>query len=277
MYRNVVHDQHKPQAFTTKAVGCDTVELNGGQIFVNSTDSAGTQVASTSKLSTGGLNLVGGLQNNGTITYTSGGGLKTGVAPMSDPLASIPEPTTAGLTNYGNVTIITDTTLQPGIYTTITITSGNVTLAPGVFYLADGGKTLGLNLNGGSLSGTGVMIFDASSGDNIVNVAYGPVNITPPTSGPYRGISFWIQRTHTKEVHIESAFPLNMPGTWYAQAGEYDIRPDGVSNVFNIGNYICDQAEWCQGYSSGGGGKSNGTLNMNPGTAAPTQRPILVE
>ncbi len=27
MYRNVVHDQHKPQAFTTKAVGCDTVEL----------------------------------------------------------------------------------------------------------------------------------------------------------------------------------------------------------------------------------------------------------
>ncbi len=28
MYRNVVHDQHKPQAFTTKAVGCDTVELD---------------------------------------------------------------------------------------------------------------------------------------------------------------------------------------------------------------------------------------------------------
>ncbi len=27
MYRNVVHDQHKPQAFTTKAVGCDTVEV----------------------------------------------------------------------------------------------------------------------------------------------------------------------------------------------------------------------------------------------------------
>ncbi len=33
MYRNVVHDQHKPQAFTTKAVGCDTVELRSLTTF----------------------------------------------------------------------------------------------------------------------------------------------------------------------------------------------------------------------------------------------------
>ena len=103
---------------------------NGGQIWVNSTDAAATQVASTSKLTTGGLDLVGGLQNNGSITYTNGGGLQTGVSPMPDPLASIPEPTTAGLTNYGSVTVTTDTTLSPGIYTNIIIQAPAAPRAP---------------------------------------------------------------------------------------------------------------------------------------------------
>ncbi len=60
-----------------------------------------------------------------------------------------------------------------------------------------------------------------------------------------------------------------MPGTWYAQGGEYDIRPSASTTVFNLGNYLCDQAEWDEG--------TPGTLNLNPSTAAPTQRPILVE
>ncbi len=241
--------------------------LNGGQIYVNSTDGAGTQVASGVKLSCGGLNLVGGLANNGSITYTNGGGLKTGVAPVADPLAKIPEPTTAGLTTYPDQNITSNTTLQPGIYKNITIKSGAVTLAPGIYYLSSGGR---LQLNGGSLSGTGVMFFDDTGGDSILNQAKGPVDITPPTSGPYQGISFWIVRSQTKEVHIESTFNLNMPGTWYAQGGEFDIRPLAASTVFNIGNYICDQAEWGQGGSIG-------TININPGSAAPSQRPMLVE
>jgi hypothetical protein len=258
--------------------------LNGGQIYVNSSDAAGTVVATTSKLSTGGLNLVGGLDNKGSITYTEGGGLKTGLAAVADPLANIPEPTTAGLVNQGSVSISADTTLQPGIYTNIVINSGAVTMAPGLYYFANGGS---LQLKGGSLSGTGVLIFDDTGGDNMINHATAPVDITPPTptrggtwptgttSATYNGISFWIPRTQTKEVHIENTCNLNMPGTWYAQAGEYDIRPDGASTVFNIGNYICDQAEWGQGFDSKG--KSNGILNMNPPSAAPTWRPILVE
>ena len=66
-----------------------------------------------------------------------------------------------------------------------------------------------------------------------------------------------------------------MSGTFYAQQGEFDFRPDGSDTVFNMGNYICDQMEAGQGYSSGG--KSNGQIRLNPGTAASTQRPTLVE
>ena len=162
-------------------------------------------------------------------------------------------------------------------------------MSPGIYYFASGGS---LQLKAGSLTGTGVMFFDNTGGDNILHPAAGPVNLTPPTtqtggtwptgttSSTYNGISFWISRAQTKEVHIESTSNLTMSGTWYAQGGEYDIRPDGSDTTFNIGNYICDQAEWGQGYSAGtaaGGGKSNGIININPPGAAPTLRPILVE
>jgi hypothetical protein len=271
--------------------------LNGGQIFVNSSANGACVVANTSTLVCGGINIIGTLSNSGSITYTNNGGLQYYTNPIPDPLASIPEPTTAGLTNYGSVTITKDTTLAPGIYQNITIGSSGggkkgsgggpgpaVTLLPGIYYLASGGS---LNLDSGSLSGTGVMIYNATNADKVLHPAYGPVDLTPPTpksggtwpdgttSATYNGISMFLPRSRTSEVHIESTYNLNMPGTWYAHAGEWDIRPDGATTVFNIGNYICDQAEWGQGYSSSG--KSNGIININPPTAAPTQRPGLVE
>ncbi|HET6882985.1 MAG TPA: pilus assembly protein TadG-related protein [Pirellulales bacterium] len=260
--------------------------LSGGQIYVNSTASGSCVLANTAKLSCGGLNLAGTLQSSGSVSYTNGGGLNYYSTPVADPLANIPEPTTAGLTNHNDVNINSNRTLDPGIYHNITIGPGGapvVTLNPGIYYLSSGGS---LKLNGGSLKGTGVMFFDDTGGDSFLNKAMGPVDITPPTSSSggtwptgtssstYSGISFWIPRNQTKEVHVESAFSLTMPGTWYAQGGEFDIRPDGSSTVFNIGNYICDQAEWCQGY---GGGKSDGIINMNPATAVATLRPTLVE
>lgn len=286
--------------------------LNNGVVDVDSADTTTNDspltgacyVASTSNLSTGGINVVGDLNNLGSVTYTSGGsGLNDNWTALPDPLAKIPEPTTTGLTNYGSPTITTNTTLQPGVYTNITINAGavpkgapkgtvgtppTVTMAPGIYYLANGGS---LQLNAGTLNGTGVMFFDNTGGDNVLNVAGGLVNLTPPTpssggtwptgttSSTYNGISFWVPRAQTKEIHIETTYNLTISGTFYAQAGEFDFRPDGASVQFNTGNYICDQAEWGQGFSTGGpnGGTSNGTININPGSSAPSQRPILVE
>ena len=276
--------------------------LNGGQIFSNSDNTVtndspltgSVYVASTSTLSTGGINVRGSLVNNGSVTYTNGGGLKYYSTVLADPLANIPEPTTSGLINRGSVTLTTDTTINPGIYTDITInqpavkkgqtaTPPTITMQPGIYYLANGGS---LQLNAGTLQGTGVMIFDNTGGDKILNTAGGPVSLTPPTpstggvwptgttSSTYSGISFWIPRSQTKEVHIESTCNLTMPGTFYAQGGEFDFRPDGATTVYNTGNYICDQAEWGQGYSSS---KSNGIININPTSSVPTMRPGLVE
>ncbi len=250
--------------------------LNDGKITVNSTDASATQVANTATLICGGLNLVGNLANNGSITYTNGGGAQTGVSAVADPLASIPEPVPAG-TNHGNVTCSGTYTLQPGIYNSITVNNNAVvTMQPGIYYL--GTKTSpgnGIKVDtGATLTGTGVMFYN-QSGDKVNFQGAGPVDLTPPTTGPYKGISFFQPRADTQEIHIESKSNVTMSGTFYAQKGEFDFRPDGANVAFNMGSYICDQMEAGQGYSSSG--KSNGQINLNPGKAAPTQRPTLVE
>jgi hypothetical protein len=46
--------------------------------------------------------------------------------------------------------------------------------------------------------------------------------------------------------------------------------------VFTIGNYICDPGESNQKIG-GNANTGTGTININPGTAAATLRPTLVE
>jgi hypothetical protein len=291
--------------------------LNNGQIYSNSDNTVNNDapsanctgsvyVASTAKISSGGINVYNSLVNNGTVTYTNGGGLSTYATPVTDPLANITEPTTTGLTTYSDQNITMNTTLSPGVYTNITVgslgqwvwshsswvlsgaSSPTVTLQPGIYYLANGGS---FTLNAGTIQGTGVMIFNNTGGDNVFgmnNPAGGVINLTPPTATPggtwptgttsatYAGISMWLPRARTDEAHVESSYNLTMSGTWYGQNAEFDIRPDGSNTVFNVGNYICGKAEWGQGFDNSQG-LSNGTINMNPGTSAATMRPKLVE
>jgi Flp pilus assembly protein TadG len=284
--------------------------LDGGAIYINSSATetnpefsyAGSvYLGSGAALSTGGLYLNGtSLLTNagGTITYTNGGSVSAFSPQITDPLANIAEPTVTG-TTYGTgstgYSVTTTSTLQPGIYPGgIQIGSGSgsstiaVTLASGIYFLGTGtgsgsGSTGFTIASGATVTGTGVMFYN-QLGDNISPFS-GSVNITPPTSGTYWGISFWQPRADAMEIHISGSANVTMPGTWYnvgtsyqtgenggnATTGEFDINP-AAGATYNIGSYIADQAEWQQGV-----GASGGTININPGGGAPTQRPTLVE
>jgi hypothetical protein len=235
----------------------------------------------------GGINVLNSLVNQGTVTYTNGGGLNTFTTPVTDPLAQIPDPTTSGLTNYGNMSVSSGT-LQPGIYNNLTITGGTVTMNPGIYWIKQSGS---LSVNGGTLQGTGVMIVNDTKNDTVcgwTNPAQGVINLSPPTpssggtwptgtsSATYNGISMWVPRTWNQEVHFQSNHNATVSGTWYAQGAEYDIRTNGPSVVFNLGNYICDLGEWNQKVG-GDANTGTGTINIDPGKAAPTLRPTLVE
>jgi len=255
--------------------------LNDGIIYCNSNSSVlndefkgygtvgGVYLESLANLTCGGISVVGSMtkEAGAVLTYTNNGTLTTGVDVMPDPLAAVPEPVPSG-TNYGNVSLSGTVTMQPGIYGDITIAkNANVTMAPGIYYISSSGS---INMNDGSkLTGTEVMIYN-QGGDHLDFQDAASVYLTPPSSGDYQGISIFEPRVETKEVHIKCSNNITIAGTLYAQNGEFDLRPNGVGVVMNCGNYICGQAEWCQGGCTG-------TIVMNPNTASPMLRPTLVE
>jgi Flp pilus assembly protein TadG len=268
-----------------------TLKINGnGDILVNSTDPAAIRIYDTGSITAKNISVAGspGLQNNvgsGAVNAT----VITGAAAAADPLASIPEPVPSG-TNYGSVTV-SGGTIQPGIYTSINIAAGaNVTMAPGIYYLSSssgwsdlGGifgffaGVAGITVNSGAtLTGTGVMIYN-QSGDNLDFYNAGAINLTPPTSGTYKGISLFQPRSDTTEMHFISSNNVTISGTLYAPAGIWDLRPMGTA-VFNMANYIGWQFEACQGGTDFGvGGSTSGTVNLTPSGGAGTQKIRLVE
>ena len=64
---------------------------------------------------------------------------------MSDPLAGLTGPSTAGLTNYGSVNLSgkSTATINPGIYSQIKVSnSASLTLNPGIYIIEGGGLTV---------------------------------------------------------------------------------------------------------------------------------------
>jgi hypothetical protein len=124
--------------------------LNSGSIIVDSTDPAAVQFSNVANLVAGQIEVVG----TPGVTITKGGvngaTVVTGITPVSDPLAAIPEPNPATQTYYGNVTVNATTTLQPGAYSKMTVGNNiNVTMAPGVYTFGYNGA--GKNPGGGGL------------------------------------------------------------------------------------------------------------------------------
>lgn len=128
--------------------------------------------------------------------------------PTPDPLGHLPPPPTAGLPTFGRVQYDTGSrTLDPGVYNGgiavgRDITSADLTLNPGIYYMRGGG----FSFNGsGRLRGNGVLIYNAPSDPNDLFQITGTGNVTlsPPTSGPYQGLTIWQDRNSPAVVIIE--------------------------------------------------------------------------
>src|SRR5262249_18317142 len=108
-------------------------------------------------------------------------------SPLPDPFAGLGGPSTTGMTNYGAFSLSGGPqTINPGIYTSIRVSSGGqLTMNPGIYIIEGGGFTV---TSGGSVTGTGVMIYNAGSN-------------YPGSGGTFGGIS----------VNGRGAFPLSAP------------------------------------------------------------------
>ena len=188
-----------------KLSGSSLVELNGCDLASNSlaTDSV-LMSGGSAALKAGCVYSVGEIVETTRLTLTECEAVKEYASVTQDPYASVPEPT-----NLASIPVSTQTTGEINAtyqYTPevkalrfaggVTLT-GTVTFGPGL-YVIDGGP-LKANANT-TVTGTGVTFFFANGATAQINgTAY--LNLSPPTTGPYSGLTFFGSRSGTGVTH----------------------------------------------------------------------------
>ena len=206
-------------------VGTSNVVSTCG-VWVNSTASDALTAKGGAQLQASQVNVVGGVRTTGgaTITPTP----TTGVSPTSDPFANLPAPTYSGC-NQTNLHLTGGiNNLTPGVYCGGIQASGQAVLnfAPGTYILNGGGMSISsANV---TLNGSGVFFYNTSNGysfGSVVVVGGANVNLSAPTSGTYRGILLYQDRTLSESA--TTAFgggsTENLTGTVYLPNGQLDF------------------------------------------------------
>ena len=160
---------------------------------------------------------------------------------MPDPLASMIPPvlTTLGQSpDSGGTPVSPHTasiggtkTLHPGVYYGgIKITgSGTVTFLAGTYVLAGGGLSL---TSSATVTGSQVMVYNtndpqspsgAGACDSISLTGGGSVNLTPPTSGPYKDVVFWQDPACTADFKVAGGGAA-ASGVYYLPSATFNVN-----------------------------------------------------
>jgi Putative Flp pilus-assembly TadE/G-like len=252
----IVLDPTAPSALNVTGGG--QVNVANASVIVDSNDAVAANATGGSIASASEFDVTGGY--SGTFI----GPVYTGAQPSPDPLAYLapPDPSTLTLQSNKKLTISNgNRTLQPGVYRGGIQISGNanVTLSPGIYYMDTGGFSFGGGgSTGGTLIGNGVLLYNApdpknnSEGISINGNNSSYISMSPPTSGPYQGISLFQDRTSTQSLSIAGNGDFTITGTFYAAAAQLSVAGNGTQSTIGS-QYISDTLT-----VSGGG-----ALNIN--------------
>lgn len=234
------------------------LDENGAPIGNGSTGFAATisnngQLYATDIHTVGGVNTPANFKNYDPNNPNSP--LRTGALHHSDPLSTLPPPTIANGANptvhpavsvSGNQTV----TLSPGIYPSISVSSGKAIFEPGI-YIIRGGD---LKITDQDVLAKGVMFYLTGS-DYDVSTGWpdaGDLENPPPASGtasfggvtinaglrfsgydnsasPFHGMLFYQRRLNTKAFNIQgNSAAGNLAGTIYAKWAPVKISGQGT-------------------------------------------------
>jgi len=122
-------------------------------------------------------------------------------------------------------------------------------------------------LNGGtldvagsaSLTGNGVMIYFTTFGaDEMDFNGSGYVTLTPPTSGPYQGISLFQDRLNNQPLYFRGSTSVQITGAIYAPAAKVEVSSTFSGNTVG-GAIIADTLSL----------SGSAAVNVQMGNAAP--------
>jgi hypothetical protein len=228
-----------------------------GNVIVDSNSSSALTVGGTSQITAADILVVGGVSITGTPILTPTP--TTHAASVPDPFINLPAPSATGLTNQGSASYSTGThILNPGIYTSISVTnSASVVLNPGTYVIKGGGLTVS---GTGSVTGSGVFIYNAgsnypNSGGNFGAITIsnsGSVTLSAATTGTYANILIFQSRDNTKGLSFSGSVVAGLTGEIYASAAALS-----VSNSAALKNPIVVNRLTVSGSSTGTGGPSS--------------------
>ena len=221
-----------------------------GSVFVNSKSSTAVVASGNATVKASGVFIVGGDQVSGNASL---GTVTKGSTAIVDPLASLPAPTAGTTQTPVNLSGNSTETINPGDYCQISV-SGNavLTMNAGVYIITGGGLTISGNA---SISGTGVMIYNASASFPATSGTYtgitlsgnGSTKLTAPTSGTYSGILICQPSGNTKAMTISGNGEAGMSGVIYAPSASLTLSgnaqeslPLDVDDLIMSGNAVSD-------------------------------------
>ena len=228
------------------ALGSGSIEVAEGGIVVNSDDPEAL-VAINGDIIADQIRVVGGFDDGpgpGDLLPLP----EEGGPPVVDPLSDLPTPDRLASPPVVRATsartISTDTTLLPGIYTSVTVTDdATLTLEEGVYVFR---TTTGLTIEDDATvvsSPDGVTIYLACSGYPAPCSGSGArfrveddgrFLATPPTSGEYAGLSIFADRGNTRFMRLRSEEDLILAGAVYGERMSLRIEDDGDLRVDSL-------------------------------------------
>lgn len=240
-YALVVLDPDDCQSFRQQ--GNASLTIAGGGVMVNSScpSDALSKTGAGDLIVEGSIDVYGGYDVGGSGTISPEPNSVSWT--VSDPLASLsppslgsPAPGSSGTAVNPDTWTVTsggDFTLYPGtyyggFYSNCTCT---ITLQPGIYIMAGGGFS---KAGGARFVGDGVMIYVTENptdptGDGAPKpfdlTGSGAMDLSPPTSGPYEGITLWQDEAITADFKMRGSNDL-ISGIFYAPGATLDISGD---------------------------------------------------
>jgi hypothetical protein len=168
----------------------------------------------------------------GTFSCTSA----CGTLPLD---AATGEPVDGNISLGGNGSL----TLPPGNYNSISVIGGSVlTLLPGNYFITGAfsvGGTGGASINESATPGV-MLFFTCSSGGQVTPCASpgtsggslslggtGSMNLSPPTTGPYAGLTVFYDRNNNAPISLSGTPGLDFSGTIYAKDSALALNGTG--------------------------------------------------
>ena len=225
------------------ALGPGAMTVSGG-IVVNSNNPAAL-VTVGGDITASQVRVVGGvdLGLGGIVSPLP----EVGGPPAVDPLEDLPTPDelipAPPLRSNTPQTFNTDTILQPGVYSSVTVTdNATVTLEPGLYvFRAPTGLTirdtatvvaddvtiyLGCSSYPSPCSGSGARFRLEDDGQYLAT--------TPPTSGPYPGLSIFADRGNARLLRLRSSQDLHLLGALYGASMRVQLEDEGSLQVDSL-------------------------------------------